>query len=586
MKSDETKDQPLFKDLFSKTPKSQENNEKIDPRSASKLDQNNQTSTDKNMTITDDKIQSHKCEGSNKVNLEKLKILYLTNDANAIEILTSGLLKPSEGYPKYYSDLLQSCPGKILVFFQSIPEGFIKDVLMDDSDLKPVIFEIDPQKIQVKNAFYFLSNGDIVSAPFPYSDKIDPVAMAFSGAMPISVANYLIFNGKSDEKKFKSLEYGNVDCSSVKTKSNKSMFNQKSSKFELAIKNGLGERDVPKPELFRHAESRAGILHHIIHALEDNDSNRKKIKLLLESMSGSLNKNDPIFMSDEKWFHGLLIWIESKQTNVSGDVEYVVLKSALDFLSDRDKSEGLSYEFMIDRIREEINKYVDDDRLKMAMIERLDLIEKVMSFDGIPPEEFLSKSKSTVLRGLMFFMLYRNLETMNLSLDKAWPFSDSDLVMARIFIGAWEGWNGISVEERGTQDECKIITQYMAGWLNRQIPGVFEVIFDCKIPVPQKPLTLSQLFEKGRWTLAKENAATEMSRLLEWNCMETSIRANEDKIKGYEVNCQKDQEINIKVMGMCIVKTKVIQKEFMMLLVNAYISPDLDTKIRKLLSSK
>lgn len=75
--------------------------------------------------------------------------LYLTNDKNLVEILTSGLIKTRDGYVKYRPDLLDASPtNSIPLFRDTVPINLLPSARAREI-VRPVVIEIDRANVNV-----------------------------------------------------------------------------------------------------------------------------------------------------------------------------------------------------------------------------------------------------------------------------------------------------------------------------------------------------------------------------------------------------------------------------------------------------
>lgn len=75
------------------------------------------------------------------------RLIFATNRANVLSVLSSGLIRPRAAYDKYYDDLLALCPGHIPLFRRSFPRSLVPLLSGSEAGLFPVLVEIDPQRL-------------------------------------------------------------------------------------------------------------------------------------------------------------------------------------------------------------------------------------------------------------------------------------------------------------------------------------------------------------------------------------------------------------------------------------------------------
>jgi hypothetical protein len=73
------------------------------------------------------------------------RLLFATNRANVLSILSSGLIRARAAYEKYYDDLLALCPGQFLLFHREFPRSLLPFLSDQEPGLFPVLVEVDPK---------------------------------------------------------------------------------------------------------------------------------------------------------------------------------------------------------------------------------------------------------------------------------------------------------------------------------------------------------------------------------------------------------------------------------------------------------
>lgn len=73
----------------------------------------------------------------------RTRLLFLTNRANVLPALSSGLIRPRAAYDKYYEDLLALCPGQVPLFHGHVPRSLVPLVSGGGEGLFPVVAELD-----------------------------------------------------------------------------------------------------------------------------------------------------------------------------------------------------------------------------------------------------------------------------------------------------------------------------------------------------------------------------------------------------------------------------------------------------------
>ena len=75
-------------------------------------------------------------------------LMFATNRANVLPILSSGLIRPRAAYEKYYTDLLAYCPGLIPLWPNGVPKSVIPLLSSEEPGMFPLLVELDPQLVE------------------------------------------------------------------------------------------------------------------------------------------------------------------------------------------------------------------------------------------------------------------------------------------------------------------------------------------------------------------------------------------------------------------------------------------------------
>lgn len=119
----------------------------------------------------------------------------LTNRFNLLEFLSSDLISPVEGLPKYYTDLLQLAPGRIPLLRAPFHESLIDAVMEEDETAFPVALELGASVLGESDA----------GAKEP-ADRL----RAPTGVVPMSCVSAIHFRSQGELDEHCAREYENI----------------------------------------------------------------------------------------------------------------------------------------------------------------------------------------------------------------------------------------------------------------------------------------------------------------------------------------------------------------------------------------
>ncbi|MCK5536619.1 MAG: hypothetical protein KAI79_07315 [Bacteroidales bacterium] len=144
---------------------------------------------------------------------KKSQWLLPTNTENLKMIIAQGLISSSNGFTKYYSDILELVPNYIPLFKDELPSTLLSHVISEDNSLTPVILDIDLKKIS--SGIKILQDDKLVNL----EGDVDSADVLFILApLPLSVISTLAFSSKAAVKEFEesSKLYSNVVLNDLK----------------------------------------------------------------------------------------------------------------------------------------------------------------------------------------------------------------------------------------------------------------------------------------------------------------------------------------------------------------------------------
>lgn len=137
------------------------------------------------------------------------RLFVLTNRFNLLAILGSRLIGPRSLYSKYYPDLLEWCPGRIVMLASGVGPDLIPPVATSDASF-PVLLELDAARLRLDGAAALGPEG--VSQ---VESGRDVVAWAAAAVLPLSVADRIHFRSSEELREHQLREYENIDSTTL-----------------------------------------------------------------------------------------------------------------------------------------------------------------------------------------------------------------------------------------------------------------------------------------------------------------------------------------------------------------------------------
>lgn len=137
------------------------------------------------------------------------QLLFATNRANVLPILSSGLIRPRAAYDKYYEDLLSLSSGHLPLWRGGFPASLVPLVTGQEQGMFPVLVAIDPK--QLANA----ARPRILHDLTMVVDKLKRTAQntlceLFSEPLPISCIKALYFASQDNLDDFQARDFNNI----------------------------------------------------------------------------------------------------------------------------------------------------------------------------------------------------------------------------------------------------------------------------------------------------------------------------------------------------------------------------------------
>jgi hypothetical protein len=137
------------------------------------------------------------------------RLVFATNRANVLPVLSSGLVRPLEAYDKYYDDLLAYCPGLIPLWPNGVPSSIVPLLSSGEPGMFPVLLELDP-KLMMSQPQSSLSLDCKVMGPeaTPSSDNV--LCHLMRSPIPFAAIKCLHFSSQDHMEDFEARDFDNV----------------------------------------------------------------------------------------------------------------------------------------------------------------------------------------------------------------------------------------------------------------------------------------------------------------------------------------------------------------------------------------
>jgi hypothetical protein len=454
--------------------------------------------------------------------IEAPPLLYPTNQMNLQEILSTGMIKPHQGYPrdKHYQDLLNLCPGRVPLFIDRIPAQALSIVTREGDYLEAVVLELASDRLAGSEAIALNDAGRGSTIGMEAALNQRPVAVLVDGVLPVSLVRGISFASAAAKKRFLTTiaDTANVRVEAVPLKVRRSLYSVQNT-FDL---EQLGDVEAPlmsvqwKDHLL--TEAWGGVLAHLLLSGQPESPART----LAEAAFAQPPREPEPTMSLPRAICTLPAWLRGDQLPDSASVESRVLWALLDKLATKQHKDEPPTRGLI-RLLDEMAENLEE-HLRTPLKERARRIQQMTGLGDESPEEFFKSSKS-VLGGLLLFLLCKDSKNLSSPEPGGWAVGEPTLLVARLLCGAWEGWTELPASLRGGEEVQRAVTHAMAALHNRRYKSGINLGEPLPLPEPPRPqLSLVQLFKRADWeNRTVKKAALELCRKMKWSCLQTII---------------------------------------------------------------
>jgi hypothetical protein len=146
---------------------------------------------------------------SNHLFESRPRLVFATNRANVLPILSSGLIRPIAAYEKYYDDLLSYCPGLIPLWPSGVPASVVPLLSSGEPGLFPVLVELDPKLIMSDPHLSLSLDCEVMGTNVaPPSSGV--LCHLMSAPIPLAAVKSLHFTAADHRDDFEARDFGNV----------------------------------------------------------------------------------------------------------------------------------------------------------------------------------------------------------------------------------------------------------------------------------------------------------------------------------------------------------------------------------------
>ena len=121
-----------------------------------------------------------------------------TNTANLGMIIAQGLITGPAGSNKYYTDILTTCPGYIVIYKNTVPLIALNKAIEEDDNLVKCLIEINVRHVVKADAFN--DSGESFNLPLTGEGRVE--ALYIKAPLPLSCISKILFENPEDKNTF------------------------------------------------------------------------------------------------------------------------------------------------------------------------------------------------------------------------------------------------------------------------------------------------------------------------------------------------------------------------------------------------
>ena len=381
-----------------------------------------------------------------------------TNTENLKMIIAQGLISNSDGFKKYYSDVLELTQGYIPIFKNEIGQEILTYVVSEVNGLTPALIEIDLKKIvgiDVKSA----ESEDMLFVQAP---------------LPLSVISTLIFKSKADKESFEeeSKLYSNVVLADLKlssTVAEQKLFKQNTLAGDLVSSLKSLELSETDEVDYNRVYAYGGLLLNLFYFAK-NGNRSNALYQLFSNLDKESEKQDIDVYDYFKAF-------DSSDTNIKKKMDYGLINIAIE---SKDFKEDV-LDFLLSDIWDERSA-----KRTKELANKLKLFESNM--DKTVSEQFEEAKTALEKTLLMLFLREDSDSLMDYTLD---VFTEDDYLNFAMMFGVRDKFIKIPKELREFSGLQNFVSLKMAEYAHSSIES------NVKFKSLPKSLTLMDMLNKN-----------------------------------------------------------------------------------------
>jgi len=393
------------------------------------------------------------------------RLFYVTNATNVRGILSSGLLRPMVGWPKYAADFQDRVSGCVPFFCDGAPLSQLATVAQHDKHDLPVILEFHAHGWGGRGLTAVDETGHLAEEAFE-SMPASTRAILVRGVVPLADLKQMHFRRPEDAKRFLS------DCRAMaNTRPDLVRVGHEFDGIQdVAVTLPPAERfSPPNPDRYglpamRRLDAVGGVLSALLR-MQGKGGQRLLRRVFPEWTPEWEDDEDAAGGLDRGLADSVASWVECTG-QVDASPNAVILRLALDSLSAQPFTTGLSPEGFLDSLdaaaKECLAAHHEVLRSRLATI-------RASALQDQDPARLFQETGSSVMRGILLLLLddaYREERRLPAGCNAAAP----DLLVGEILRGALHGWTRVPVTMRGAP-RAELAIGYAMARLSGGAPG-------------------------------------------------------------------------------------------------------------------
>jgi hypothetical protein len=392
-----------------------------------------------------------------------------TNTENLKMIIAQGLISNSDGFKKYYSDVLELVQGYIPIFKNKIEQDILTYVVREMNDLTPAIIEIDLKKIT--GIIKKVEDNKLVNIDLKDIANVD--ILFIQAPLPLSVIATMIFKSKEDKNSFEedSKLYSNVILADLKlssTVAEEKLF--KSNTLSGGLVNDFKKIEVDVNEInYKKVYAYGGLLLNLFYFAKNGNNSNTYYQLFLNLDKESEKQDIDVY----DYFKAFDI----NDTDIKKKMDYGLINIAIE---SKDFKEDVLDFLLSDIWDERSRKRTEELANKLKQFES--------NMDKTVSEQF-EEAKTPLEKILLMLFLREDSEAlMDYTLEL---FSESDYLNFAMMFGLRDKFIKIPKELREFNGLQNFVSLKMAEYAHHSIES------DVKFKSPSKPLTIMDMLNKN-----------------------------------------------------------------------------------------